>query len=75
MWSKRIQGLAAMLCAGDGMLALAQPYRQASFWEGRHGWTRRVTRPFVERPWLTQLVGALELGLAMMWARRLTALR
>ncbi len=60
-----------MLAAGDGVLALVEPEGHIAVWhEGPRAW-RRMLDPFAQTPWLTRLVGGLELGAAVWWARRL----
>jgi hypothetical protein len=61
---------AAMLMVGDGILAVLEPRRHVKLWmDGPKPW-RATMKPFVTRPGMTRVLGALELGLGVWLASR-----
>jgi hypothetical protein len=62
---KRIVELMAMLAVGDGVIALAAPRRHSLLWRfGPEGY-KRAMEAFAERPALTRLLAAVEVGLGL----------
>jgi hypothetical protein len=67
---RRIAELVAMLVIGDGVIALSAPRRHSLLWRfGPEGY-RRATEAFAERPTLTRLLAAAEVGLGLWLALR-----
>ncbi len=62
---ERIVELMAMLAVGDGVIALAAPRRHSLLWRfGPEGY-KRAMQAFAERPALTRLLAAVEVGLGL----------
>ena len=67
---RRITELLAMVLVGDGVIALAAPRRHSRLWKlGPEGY-RRAMEAFAERPYLTRLLAAAEIGLGLWLALR-----
>ncbi len=67
---KRIKESIALMMIGDGALVLFDPCRHVLLWaDGPKPW-RKAMSPFVKRPGLTRMAGALELGLGLWLASR-----
>jgi hypothetical protein len=67
---KRIMELLAMLLVGDGVIAVVAPRRHSHLWKfGPEGY-RRAVEAFAERPDLTRLLAAAEVGLGLWLALR-----
>jgi hypothetical protein len=66
----RIKEVGAMMMVGDGVLALLEPRRHVDLWvEGPKLW-RKTMMPFVKRPGITRILGAMELGMGVWVATR-----
>ena len=62
---QRFLELMAMLAVGDGVIALAAPRRHSLLWRfGPEGY-KRAMEAFAERPALTRLLAAVEVGLGL----------
>ena len=70
MVSRRVQELMAILLIGDGVVALLQPQRHVRLWTFGPASYRGFMQAFVQRPGMTQLLSAIELGLGIWWASR-----
>lgn len=67
---KRVMETVAMLLVGDGVIALVAPRRHSYLWEfGPEGY-RRAMEAFAQRPGLTRLLAAAEVGLGLWLALR-----
>ncbi len=65
MGMRNIAELVAMLAIGDGVIALAAPRRHSLLWRfGPEGY-KRAMEAFAERPALTRLLAAVEVGLGL----------
>jgi hypothetical protein len=68
--TKRIAELLAMVLIGDGVIALAAPRRHSRLWKfGPEGY-RRAIEAFAQRPALTRLLAAGQVGLGLWLALR-----
>lgn len=70
---RRIVDVAAVAMIGDGALAMVLPAEHMQTWICGPTWWRRLVSFFAERPGLTRVVGAVEIGSAIWWVRRSTS--
>lgn len=70
MGSKRIKESLAIVLIGDGVVALLDPDRHNRLWKRGPEPYRKAMEAFVQRPGLTRLLSALEIGLGVWLASR-----
>ena len=70
MVPERLIEVVGMMMIGDGVLAVAEPERHARLWlRGPDPW-RAMVEPFVRRPGLTRIAGAVAVALGYWLASR-----
>ena len=68
--NSRLKESVAIVLIGDGVVALADPKRHARLWQGGPEVWQNLIKPFIDRPYLTQILAVLEIGFGMWLASR-----
>ncbi|MEW6636113.1 MAG: hypothetical protein AB1425_04775 [Actinomycetota bacterium] len=70
MWGRRIAETAAILCIGDGIIALLAPRGHSLLWETGPQGFRKIARFFAENPNHMRALGAAEVAFGLWLALR-----
>lgn len=68
--TSRLKESVAIVLIGDGVVALADPKRHARLWHSGPEVWQNLIKPFIDRPYLTQILAILQIGFGMWLASR-----